>query len=186
MRHLSALQLLALWEHGLRQPPWQRALSLLNAAFPELPPETLASLSPGQRDGSLLALRENLFGPRLASVVSCRSCGERLELTFAVDDIRVNSMPVPEDPLACDAREALELTAEGYHVVFRLPNSLDLAEIAGISAPEQARRCLLTRCLLSVQENGETTLLVTCQKRSSLPSPRAWPLLTHRATCRSA
>jgi hypothetical protein len=155
MRPLSAAQLLALWEQGQGQPAWQRALALLAAALPEVPPEALARLTPGQRDACLLALREGLFGARLASLVTCPACGERLELNFALEDIRAGGLPEWGEGGAPAQAEVLSLALGAYQVRFRLPNSLDLAALEGLSSPQQARQCLLARCLLSALENGE-------------------------------
>lgn len=167
MRPLSASQLLALWEHGLAQPFWQRALSLLAAALPDLSLETLANLPLGQRDACLLTLREHLFGPRLTSLATCPACGERLEVSFNVDDIQVGRLPAsngepvpgasaagPDEEKALEEEGMLFLSIEGYEVTFRLPNSLDLAEIDGVGTAERARQILLGRCLLSARENG--------------------------------
>jgi hypothetical protein len=153
MRPLSAAQLLNLWEYGSAQPAWQRALSLLAAALPDSSAEALARLPLGRRDAYLLSLRESLFGPRLASLATCPACGERLELSFNTADVRAGSLPDPEESLQA-GQGAISLELDDTQVSFRLPNSLDLAEIAGASSPEQARQELLARCLLSAQEKG--------------------------------
>jgi hypothetical protein len=155
MRPFSASQLLSLWEYGLAQPPWQRAISLLGAAFPDSTPDALTNLTLGQRDSQLLTLRESIFGAQLKSLASCPSCDERLELTFDVADIQVGSLPDPSIEQTHDPDGALSFALDGYSVTFRLPNSLDLAEIARISTPKEARQILLKRCLLSADENGE-------------------------------
>ena len=154
MRPLSASQLLSIWEYGLAQPAWQRALILLAAALPDSTPQALASLPLGQRDAYLLALRETLFGSHLTSLATCPSCGERLELTFDVADIRVGNLPVPHNEAEGGQDGDLFLDVDDTHVTFRLPNSLDLAEMAEMSTPEQARLHLLERCLLSAEEKG--------------------------------
>jgi hypothetical protein len=154
MRPLSAAQLFSLWEYGLAQPAWQRALSLLAAALPDSSPENLASLPLGQRDAYLLALRESLFGPHLASLATCPSCGERLELAFDVADVRAADLPGLAEKSGTDQEGVLSLDLDGLHLTFRLPNSLDLAEIAALSTPQQARQYLLERCMLSAEEKG--------------------------------
>jgi len=154
MLPLSASQLLTLWERGLTQSPWQRALSLLAAALPDFTPDALANLPLGQRDAYLLTLREDLFGPRLTSVATCPSCGEGLELTFDVANIRAKSLPGTDGEQALDQTRTLSLSMDGYQVIFRLPNSLDLAELAGMRTSDRARLRLLERCLLTVKENG--------------------------------
>src|SRR5215470_3640565 len=147
MRALSALELLAVWERGLTQPPFQRALTLLAAACSELSPDAVASLSIGQRDARLLTLREWTFGPQLVSLATCPSCGERLELTFNAADLRVT----PE----AEPTEILSLSVTGYELCFRLPNSSDLAAVANHEDIAAVRQLLLKRCLSTVQHQGE-------------------------------
>jgi uncharacterized protein (UPF0212 family) len=143
MRPLSAQELLDAWERGLGETPVQRALTLLAAACPETLPEALARESVGRRDGRLLTLREWTFGPRLASLAACPACGELLETAFDVADIRVQD--------AGDGDEPLSLSVAGRELTFRLPNSADLAALAGGEDLDGARRRLLGRCLLAVR-----------------------------------
>ena len=147
MRALSASELLSAWEQGLAQPPAQRALTLLVAACPDTPSDTLARLSIGQRDVRLLALREWTFGSKLVSLATCPGCGERLELTLNVADIRV----APE----AEPAEAQWMSVSGYEVGFRLPNSLDLDAIAETEEVATARHLLVERCILTAHHNGE-------------------------------
>lgn len=147
MRALSASELLAVWERGLSQSSIQRALTLLEAACPEISPDRLVNLSIGQRDGLLLSLRERIFGSQLVSVATCPACGERLELTFSVSDIRI----APE----IEPASVLVAQVDNYEVQFRLPTSLDLSAIADQSELIRIRQQLLERCLLSARYKGE-------------------------------
>ena len=147
MRSLSASELLDVWERGLSQSSIQRALTLLEAACPEISLDRLVNLSIGQRDGLLLSLRERIFGSQLVSLATCPACGERLELTFSVSDIRV----VPK----IEPASVLIAQVENYEVQFRLPTSLDLSAISGQSDLTKIRQQLLERCLLSARYNGE-------------------------------
>jgi hypothetical protein len=157
MRPLSAAELLGAWEQALAEPPVQQALALLAAACPETPVEDLARESVGRRDARLLRLREWTFGPRLVSLASCPRCGERLETDFDVAEIRVDGAGEgPAEPLA--------ISISGYELTFRLPNSLDLLDLASLAAVgdglEEARRRLLARCLLGARsaDGGEASL----------------------------
>jgi hypothetical protein len=140
MRPLTAQELLDAWERGLSETPVRRALALLAAACPEATPAELARESVGRRDGRLLTLREQTFGPRLVSLASCPACGERLETAFDVADVRVKETG--------DGAEPLSLSVAGHELTFRLPNSLDLASLAACEDLDEARRRLLGRCLL--------------------------------------
>jgi hypothetical protein len=152
---LSAAELLAVWEMGATQHPVQRALTLLVAAWPELPVTVFAQLSIGQRDACLLTVRERLFGPRLTGVARCAQCGERVELTFDVTDIRA---PLPATDQGAEPpgspAPALELIADEYRVRFRLPNSTDLLAIVDVTDPSAARQALLRRCILGVADDS--------------------------------
>lgn len=151
MRPLTVPELLDVWERGLAQSQLERALALLAAAAgADDEPYALARLSIGQRDARLLALRELTFGPRLASVSACPACGERMEATFNVADLLLIA---PEE----EQSEAFELNVNGYEVRFRLPNSLDQAELAACAVVDvaDARDLLLRRCLSTALYEGE-------------------------------
>lgn len=147
MKSLSAADLLNVWEWGLSQSPIQCALILLKAAYPEISPEQLANLSIGQRDRLLLTLRERMFGSQLVSQGVCPACGDRLELTFTVSDIRI----APE----IEPAPVLAVKVKNYEVQFRLPTSLDLSAMASQQDLTMIRQQLLERCLLSAHHNGE-------------------------------
>ncbi|NMG11110.1 phage baseplate protein [Brasilonema sp. UFV-L1] len=152
MRTLSPQELLQVWEQGLNQPPVQRALLLLAAACPETSTQLLGKLSVGQRDTYLLTLREWLFGSQIVSLATCPQCGERLELTFNIADVRVST--------DAETVEVLSLNVADYQVQFRLPNSWDLMAMQTASCyPENQdieamRIFLLERCLLKVESQS--------------------------------
>lgn len=147
----SASSLLSIWEQGRRQLPVQRGLLLLVAACPHDAPETLATMSIGQRDTLLLRLRDLLFGPQLASVADCPQCGERLELSFAVSDIAVDA----ESSLAPEQG----VKTGDYEVRFRLPNSLDLLVLAEQDGAWDPRQSLLERCVVGMMRDGQECAL---------------------------
>ena len=90
MRPLSAAMLLNVWERGRGEDGTGRALGLLAAACPDSARADLAQLPVGERDARLLTLREWIFGPRLAGLAACPACGERVEMDFEVEQIRVD------------------------------------------------------------------------------------------------
>lgn len=137
--------MLNIWEQGLHQLPLRRAVILLTAAFPEMPPDSLLELSIGQRDGLLLRLREMLFGPRLVNTARCPQCGERIEWESSVTDFFVQT----------ETAEAFELREADYLLRFRPPNSLDIAAAVNAGDAEAAQKMILTRCVLHAEQNGE-------------------------------
>ena len=156
MHGLSAQELLLIWEVGLRQHPVDRALTILALALPEAPRDELLALSVGQRDAHLLAVRERTFGAQLAGFAECSACQERLEFAFNVADMY--SVPETEhgtrgtqESVGAARRDVTsrvyELTIEGYALRFRLPNSLDLAQVVRCGDVTAASTLLVQRCV---------------------------------------
>lgn len=145
MRALSVPELLRVWESGLAQGPVDRAVALLAAACPGASREAIADLTIGRRDSSLLTLREWTFGPRMASVAVCPQCGQRIELAFDVSEVRVDTEPV----------DAVAMSAAGYELQVRPPNSADAAAITAEPRAERQRRLLFERCFIKVSRGGE-------------------------------
>lgn len=141
MNHLTALELLHVWELGLSASPVRRALHLLAIAFPNYAWEELTRLSIGQRDELLLTLREGLFGSQLTGVAHCPSCGEQLEFACDTQDIRVDSEPLFAGEMT--------LEMDDYRLHYRLPNSIDLEVAAHCHSPEAVLQQLLQRCIVS-------------------------------------
>lgn len=141
--------LLAAWEAGRRQSPPARALSLLASTGVES--ATLANWPLGRRDSALLDLRAARFGPRITGLTHCPACGDRLELDFAVDDIRT----------ACagdDAEECIVETDEGrFRLALRPLRTADLLAVA--AQPQEA--ALLARAVVRVDSDGEPHALAT-------------------------
>jgi hypothetical protein len=155
MRALSAVELLEAWERGRGQPSFQRALILLSVACPELTTDQLAQLSIGERDAQLLALRQLTFGSQLVSLANCSSCGQQLEVSFQVEEIRLASEADPakemQGAFGKEAFKPLSTNRNDYEVLFRLPNSLDLAALAGSLDTSAGQQLLLQRCVLSAR-----------------------------------
>lgn len=148
MRRLATGDLLALWEQGAAQSDVERALLLLAAACPDRPRDALADLSIGERDWSLLELREQIFGTTLEGLATCAQCQAVLELAFTVDDVRgAASNRSPAEP-------ALSVQADGYDLRIRLPNSRDLEVAAAANSLPEARRRLFERCVLDARRDG--------------------------------
>ncbi|OLD64240.1 MAG: phage baseplate protein [Chloroflexi bacterium 13_1_20CM_50_12] len=129
------------------QHPVDRALTMLAAALPELPPEKLLALSIGQRDAYLLTIHERNFGGRFASFARCQECQEQLEFVLDVADMRVVQGSEITD-------QVQEMTAEGVELHFRLPNSLDLAAISSYRDIAAARNQLVKRCVLQACQDS--------------------------------
>jgi hypothetical protein len=145
MRALSAVDVMNAWEDGSPKALAERALKLLELVCPESSRDKLGSLSIGERDGILLGLREGLFGSSLAAVVVCPGCGERLDLTFDVREIR-SSAQQPQGEICLDVA--------GYDLRLRPINTADAIAASGQADLDQSRELLLQRCLLSARRDG--------------------------------
>jgi hypothetical protein len=144
MRELTPQEMMAAWEAGQGHSLAHKALLLLSYANPELTWDTLAALPIGERDSRLLQLREWMFGRELTSLASCPTCREELELTFSVGDLRIASPKQEQQPLSVEQGD--------YRVEFRLLNSADLEQLAGV---DDIRTHLLRRCVEGAWYRGK-------------------------------
>jgi hypothetical protein len=140
----SGSRILYAWERGLEQSAVERGVTLLALACPSASSDELASVSVGERNRRLLALREAVFGPRMTGLAACPQCGNQLELEISASDLRVP----PDD----DA--PLQLAGDDYDIRLRLPDSRDLLLTAG--QPQSAAALLLERCVVSARHHGAT------------------------------
>jgi hypothetical protein len=148
-RALAPSELLSVWESGRALRPVDRALLMLRATCPELPEEALAALSVGQRDARLLAARAAMFGERLDGTAACPHCGERLEFSLGVADLRQDSASPAGGPIMLDE--------DGWRLSVRPPDSRDLTAVAAAGSVEEARRLLLQRCVAVDGATGGNT-----------------------------
>ena len=173
MRALTIAEILNIWESGAASPPVERALLLLSAACDDLTHEQLARLSVGERDARLLTLREQIFGRQLDGLANCPACGERAAFQFTGADVQI----APDDRQT----ENLTVTHGDFQVIFRLPNSSDLAELSSQASVAANRLELVAGCLLSVRHLGEAIsvgqlpeeVIVAIAERMSKADPQA-------------
>jgi hypothetical protein len=134
MRPPTDGEILDIRDSALQQHPLDRALTML--MFSGKPREELAQLPIGARDVMLFRLREAVFGSRLESYAECPRCSCPVEFTLKTGDLPLDSAPAPGQ------------TFEGAGgVVYRLPNSLDLAAIAEFRDADVAKAEVLRRCV---------------------------------------
>jgi uncharacterized protein (UPF0212 family) len=140
-------RLLEAWEVALPLTPARRAQGLVGVLAPELSPAAVGALSVGERDEALLRLREAVFGPDVTAVGRCPACGERVELSFEVDDVHVVS-PEVELPIVVER--------DGWSVRCRPPTSADLVSIEQVATARQAADELWRHCTVEVTTGGST------------------------------
>jgi hypothetical protein len=139
MPDLSAAATLDLWETGVGLGSVERSLALAAAADPaSVGMDELARLPLGRRDARLLRLHAALGGWRLEATAACPACGDPAE--FAVDAsalLQRDGEPAPPSPIE----------AGGLVVVWRSPDSRDVAAAADAGNAAAAERVLLARCV---------------------------------------
>ncbi|MGW1493598.1 T4 family baseplate hub assembly chaperone [Streptomyces sp. NPDC002402] len=142
-------ELLAAWEAGLAQHDSGRSLLLHRAARPGAGTDALLSMPVGEREADLFALRRALFGERMQVRVECAACGEAME--FDLDATLFGARTkTPDGPLRVEEGE--------WAIEFRLPTVADLAAAGAVPDPDEARRLLMARCIVSALRNGEAVV----------------------------
>jgi len=145
---LSAQAVLLAWEQAQGMPLQQRALALLQLAWPDVAPQRWGTLPLGARDGRLFTLFELLFGHALEALADCPACGEALELQLRTVDL------CPE-PAGAGDEAPPPLQCDGYELAYRLPCSDDLGALQRAAGDADAAvRCLVERCLLHARRAG--------------------------------
>lgn len=160
MKKLSEQDILNIWEQGRYQYTEERALTILEQIFPDHSRKELAKLPVGRRDELLFAARVQTFGRQFVCLVTCPACGERLEFTFAAEDLGIELYPRDENLRL--SSEIRQLYKEGYNVEYSLLTSEDLNNVClqdkepEILRIELARSCIyraaLTGCEVPVEE----------------------------------
>ena len=112
--------------------------------------DAVAGLTVGDREALLWQLRAISLGDRIAAVVECGRCHEKLDLDLRVGDLLQPPYPGWSDTFTEDLA--------GRRVRFRLPTVADQEAVAGIARAdaELAARALLARCVLAVDDHPPT------------------------------
>jgi hypothetical protein len=130
MTTVTEASLLTAWEAALSRQRRDRAL-VLAAVVSDEGPERLLDLPIGEVDALLLDLRERCFGPMLDCLVSCPHCGEELDATVDVAELR---FPAAE-------QHTREVSVAGQSLLVRALTSRDLRATGDPGS--LVRRCLV-------------------------------------------
>lgn len=178
-------------QHQIWMRPWQMADAEALAALEGVCPARLASailgrcssldgaqaagsdaaraLSVGDREALLLHLRRLTLGNEVSAVISCPSCGEKMDL-----DLRLSDLLLP----AYDAAQQVHLrevvAGEAcYAVRFRLPTGADQEAVAECAQRDLAGAIvqLVERCVESI--NGEPASSLPAAVLAELPDAMA-------------
>jgi hypothetical protein len=132
--------------------------------------EMIDSLSLGDREALLLHLRRLTFGERIACLLECPSCEQKMELELAVADLLLP--PGPETRVCQE--ETFSVDGQALQVVFRLPRATDFA--AALRAAEgdaaAAVRALILACVEKVQQHSSAR--DSAREAPALPA-QDWP-----------
>ena len=143
----STAELVSIWESSLGRPGHDRALLLLERTISGVANVDLARWSIGRRDAALFRLRRMLFGEALNSIARCPHCQAQVELAFSLADIWCEDGRTPE------GEGVIEV--DGFQVSFRVLNSTDMEAARHMRNIEAARQCLLERCIVAVEPDGD-------------------------------
>jgi hypothetical protein len=121
-------------------------------------PELLRALAPGDRGQLVLELWRRAFSDRMALVLTCPACGERMDVDVAIGEL----------PLTPAEKSLHRVVADVGEIAFRLPVAADLEELA--AAGELTADGLLRRCVVSA---GDRTGSTAADSVARSPSARA-------------
>jgi hypothetical protein len=156
MRSFSAAEVLRLWERGAALHPIDRALLVLECAFPETSYDTLVTMPLGQRDRCLLEARWRNFGDRLNAYTQCPTCQERLEFSLSCGVL------LAETEIA--HQEKKTIAVDGTSFALRCPDSADAAAVAASASVDAGTEILLRRCV----DCGENPTMLTPARRAAI------------------
>ncbi len=162
---LTDNEVLNLRESGLHRSTVEQALMILSVAYPDMTWQQLAALSIGERDARLLAIRESTFGSMLDVFTICPSCQQELELSLTTTNLRFPVADGMQDAGHRFSTEIGELTVQ-----YRLADSTDLEAVAACKDIDAARRLLLDRCVLEIQDSaGEQKQAIAQREKAYTP-----------------
>lgn len=127
------------------------AVVLACMADPGLEPAAAPDLRLGRRDRLLLQLRAATFGPRVDLGTACPQCREAVAVSLSTTALTVEP--------AGDETATLALGEARFRL--RPVTSRDLAAIAGLQDPAQARQTLACRCLEPIGPAADAPLLLS-------------------------
>ncbi|HMH20131.1 MAG TPA: hypothetical protein VK563_00075, partial [Puia sp.] len=123
----------------------------------------VAKIVTADRDRILAHIYMGVYGPKIASTLTCGHCTEQFDLDFSLDDLLSH---FPLDPASNDEG----VYEDGEARKFRLPTGEDELEAARF-APEEAETMLLDKCLLTGGATGEPDEHVSLQAKMWAVAP---------------
>lgn len=161
---LSNRRILSLWDQGEHRHPADRALLLAAAGFPSLAWNDLVRLPLGWRDCLIIQLRHATLGPEIPVAVQCSVCQERLEFSTSADELMSSLSGQPEPATA-----PVRIEIDGWSLLARPLNSLDLALLPSGLSRDDARRALVRSTILEARA-PDSRAVTLMQPDESLPA----------------
>ncbi len=153
MRALSASEVLHAWEAGRQKHPVDRALLLLALALPTFSPDLLSSLTIGERNRSLLLLRQKTLGASARCLARCPNCGEQLEFSLNLETMSPTELEELVE-LVEHTEPIHNLNVDAYTLDFRLPTSTDLAAMVRAVDVQEGKHLLIERCVVQATRDN--------------------------------
>ena len=173
MRALNDTEaLLTLWESGLAQSAGARDDALLRASYKNAPPARTL----GERNARLVELHARLFGGEIELLSHCPACQTVAQFSGDCADLAAQMAPrLADTPIH-------QLEIQGHVIEFRLPETVDIVDIAIAAADDSDdigdnfAQHLLERCVLACTYAGTDIPL------SQVPEPVLDALSRHMET----
>lgn len=146
MKRLSTIELLGIWETYRHHSVLERSLYLLSAIY-LTDVSTVAKMSIGDRDASLLNFREWIFGSRFINIANCPHCAAAIEWETDIEDLKL------QEVLPGTATKILKMEEEGFKIDFRLPNSYDMIQVISNPAIAGDPSKIIAGCILHVEQD---------------------------------
>ncbi|AXE75704.1 hypothetical protein [Streptomyces atratus] len=142
---LTEANVLEVWEDGLGSNPAARSLLLASVAAPA--GQSVADLPLSAVNSLLLEMRCGAFGDALPCTADCPACGDSLDVTVAVGELRPGEAGGGTGEGGAVPATGT-LTAYGMTVTYRALTGRDVRDVDP-TAP-RARQALLRRCVVDV------------------------------------
>ena len=140
-----------IWEKIFNQHSLESALIILNAVYPKMDKKDFAQISFGNRNYLLIQIYNTLFGKSLECVTICPECSYQLEFSLSTDEIIFQPH---------EQTKVYEFNRDNFKIIYKLPDSYDLASASKHNEIQSARNELLNRCIIeTIYDDKKITAL---------------------------
>jgi len=151
MGSFCSKRILEIWESSNGKTAETKIRSLLSLMLPELSVDEIGELILGERNGHLLALRQQLFGSKLQAYIECVECGDALDLEFLIDDLDFDSITL--------IPKIHTLSFDKFSAIVTLPDGNVLQVLALAESAEKGRFILFDFCIQHLYRDKKTIVI---------------------------